>query len=431
MINFFSFEIWCYECDNCINSKDSKLVQCIEFIKKELNRVSNATPTKNKDGLTNGALSVEGGSISIDSMRTSLTNTVSLISSLGGNIAIPGQAKRVLNNQSAIDQLPRVRGLSNLGNTCFFNAVTQCLAQTPFLLPILNELSKTGEEFELPGGKLKLKGAEVETELPKIFGQLSAWGPLTSALAETLEELQKSGGVFNPRKLFKNLTSKWPQFGGGDQHDSHELLRHLLEGVKTEDLQRYYKVILENLNYYKDYKGIDIKAAPAELQQKCKFYGQQVSDRILCPEQVFRGFLVSTLTCQDCFHTSSRHENFLDLSLPVCNDKPAPPIRRKSSPDDLSPANDSPRNKAKTEKARKMNNRSGSSSESDADVEDNEDEEIATTNEIDTNGNIEVKSEKIDDGPEFTDKDKNGKFFLRIILIIFHKFSLKFFFYLT
>lgn len=32
---------------------------------------------------------------------------------------------------------------------------------------------------------------------------------------------------------------------------------------------------------------------------------------------VFRDFLVSTLTFQDCYHVSERHESFLDLSLPI------------------------------------------------------------------------------------------------------------------
>lgn len=84
----------------------------------------------------------------------------------------------------------------------------------------------------MPGGKTKFKDSEEEIELEPISGKLKAWGGLTSTLAETLEELQQSGGVFNPRKLFSALTKAFPQFGGGDQHDSHELLRHLLEGVK-------------------------------------------------------------------------------------------------------------------------------------------------------------------------------------------------------
>lgn len=47
--------------------------------------------------------------------------------------------------------------------------------------------------------------------------------------------------------LFSRLTARMPQFGGGDQHDSHELLRHLLEAVREEDLKRYKTVILQKL----------------------------------------------------------------------------------------------------------------------------------------------------------------------------------------
>ena len=101
----------------------------------------------------------------------------------------------------------------------------------------------------------------------------------------------------------------------------------LFNNFRSEDLQRYQKVILTHLNYK------DINSVGDEMRQKCKIYGQQAADRILRPEQVFRGFLVSTLTCQDCFHTSSRHENFLDISLPVSVEKPQPPMRRKTSPD--------------------------------------------------------------------------------------------------
>lgn len=99
---------------------------------------------------------------------------------------------------------------------------------------------------------------------------------------------------------------------------------------RSEDLKRYQRVILQNLGY----KDQDIKSVSEDMKRKCKIYGNQAADRILRPEQVFRGFLVSTLTCQDCYNVSSRHEYFLDMSLPVSVEKSQPPqMRRKTSPD--------------------------------------------------------------------------------------------------
>lgn len=86
----------------------------------------------------------------------------------------------------------------------------------------------------MPGGKFTTEsnGQTEDIDLGPISGKLKSWGPFTATLAESLEDLKKSGGVYNPRKLFMALTKIWQQFAGGDQHDSHELLRHLLESVK-------------------------------------------------------------------------------------------------------------------------------------------------------------------------------------------------------
>lgn len=179
---------------------------------------------------------------------------------------------------------------------------------------------------------------------------------------------------------------------------------------------------MEFLNYKKGEQQSD------EMKQKCKFYGNQVTDRILCPEKVFRGFLVSTLTCQDCQHTSSRHENFLDLSLPVSVEKPPPPIRRKGSPDELSTSKDlaqRDKQKLKANERNKKQQQQSESEESDADVEDNLSEDVANCSSatggnskrgskrssvrVDANGNTELcerSPEKRDDSPETANKDE-------------------------
>lgn len=94
-------------------------------------------------------------------------------------------------------------------------------------------------------------------------------------------------------------------------------------------LQRYKHAILETLNLDKKSERDNITD---ELRRKVKAYGKQANELLLRPEQVFRGFLVSTLECQECHNRSDHVESFLDLSLPVMADKPVH-IRSKSYDD--------------------------------------------------------------------------------------------------
>lgn len=286
-------------------------------------------------------------------------------------------------------------------------------------------------------------------ELNPIKGELGDAGVFTKALHNTLDQLQHSGGVFTPRELLSQFTSKWPQFAGGDQHDSHEALRHLLESVRTEDLRRFQTVILRELGYN---SKVDPKNVRDEDRSKIKYFGKKAEDRILGPEPVFRGYMVSTLTCQDCNNISPRQEYFLDISLPVTNDKPQPPTRRKTSPEptanisqpagpsksqmkrekraerkskrnsknqnrrvvlqsnvpgeqvEMKPSEDATKSKNKDDENDDENVSTTSSqlSDSDADVEDNLTDEKQPTKKIayDANGNQYQNPEKSDDTPE-------------------------------
>ena len=55
-------------------------------------------------------------------------------------------------------------------------------------------------------------------------------------------------GVYNPGHLFGQICNKSSQFRGFQQQDAHELLRHLLEGVRTEEVKRQKSAVLKNFD---------------------------------------------------------------------------------------------------------------------------------------------------------------------------------------
>ncbi|KAK6149361.1 hypothetical protein DH2020_016886 [Rehmannia glutinosa] len=126
-------------------------------------------------------------------------------------------------------------------------------------------------------------------------------GPLIAALRKLFLETSTEAGlrsVINPRSLFGSLCTKAPQFRGYQQHDSHELLRCLLDGLSTEELS-------------------------------ARKHNESSEASITDPtfvDAIFGGQLSSTVSCLECGHSSTIYEPFLDLSLPVPTKKP--PSRR-------------------------------------------------------------------------------------------------------
>uniref|UniRef100_A0A8C5MCQ8 Ubiquitin carboxyl-terminal hydrolase n=1 Tax=Leptobrachium leishanense TaxID=445787 RepID=A0A8C5MCQ8_9ANUR len=217
----------------------------------------------------------------------------------------PHQAVKVEKtaNATSNNQEPTVKGLSNLGNTCFFNAVMQNLSQTPTLKELVNEVKlPQSVTVSLPDSNHQ----EVHLDQPP--------GPLTLAMCQFLMEMQETKkGVVTPKEVFSQVCKKAARFKGYQQQDSQELLRYLLDGMRGEEIQRISAATAEALH------GTPGNLDEEEIKKKVK----DCEKRRGFPnfvDRLFGGELTSTIMCEECHTVSLVHEPFLDLSLPVLDD---------------------------------------------------------------------------------------------------------------
>lgn len=202
-------------------------------------------------------------------------------------------------------------GLANLGNTCYLNAALQCLLHTPFLAPYF----ASGEWiYDLhAGAPLGSKGT-----LAAAFADLiqEAWAARGrgAAGADAAEAADRTGAAtplnttsLAPRKLKHWLSDAAPAFAGNEQHDSQEALNSLLQFL-SEDLNRVKK---------KPYaEQPDSDGRPDALVAEEWWVNHAAREQSIIAA-LFTGQFKSTLTCENCGHTSARFEPFTTLTLPL------------------------------------------------------------------------------------------------------------------
>ncbi|XP_076833235.1 ubiquitin carboxyl-terminal hydrolase 16 isoform X2 [Brachyhypopomus gauderio] len=198
-----------------------------------------------------------------------------------------------------------VRGFSNLGNTCFFNAVLQNLSQTRLLRQLLGDLRDEERSVLLkPPPSSALEPLQVQLPRP---------GALTLAMCQLLNEIQETKkSVVTPRELFTQVCKKAARFKGFQQQDSQELLRYLLDGMRAEESCRVTAGILQAL------KGAGKGSDPEQKKLVKEYEGNGVTRSFV--DRVFGGEMSSTVMCKHCKTVSLVTEVFLDLSLPVADE---------------------------------------------------------------------------------------------------------------
>ncbi|XP_051635715.1 ubiquitin carboxyl-terminal hydrolase 16 isoform X1 [Manacus candei] len=281
VLSLDNWSVWCYICDNEVPYKTStQLGQTVDFVRKQVCIDSSRPVEKQQENKELENKKVEKDSKNEQEKEVSLKEE---------------------NSHSTTNLEVTVKGLSNLGNTCFFNAVMQNLSQTP----VLRELLK---EAKMPGTTVKIESPELSME-PQLI-KLDQPCPLTLAMHQFLTEMQETKkGVVTPKELFAQVCKKAIRFKGYQQQDSHELLRYLLDGMRAEEIQQISVGILKALTESN-------KQNEEELKKKIKEYEKKNGIQSFV-DRIFGGELTSTIMCEECRTVSLVRESFLDLSLPV------------------------------------------------------------------------------------------------------------------
>ncbi|XP_031429222.1 ubiquitin carboxyl-terminal hydrolase 31 isoform X2 [Clupea harengus] len=195
------------------------------------------------------------------------------------------------------DKVPGVSGLKNHGNTCFMNAILQCLSNTELFAEYLALEQYRGEETD--EDKPKTNGVHLQRKSPpdrcEVTQQLSG---LVRALWTFEYTPQHS-------RAFKNAVSKSAmQYRGNAQHDAQEFLLWLLDRVH------------EDLNNAPSNSGPSIKPPVEEHDDTLEGPSPSLSTGSFVQE-LFQAQYRSSLTCPHCQKQSNTFDPFLCISLPI------------------------------------------------------------------------------------------------------------------
>ncbi|TRY86249.1 hypothetical protein DNTS_015824 [Danionella cerebrum] len=195
------------------------------------------------------------------------------------------------------DKIPGVSGLKNHGNTCFMNAILQCLSNTELFAEYLAleqyRGDQTDDEKPKTNGVVQRKGAQDK-------------GEVTEQLSGLVRALWTFEYTPQHSRDFKNAVARSAmQYRGNAQHDAQEFLLWLLDRVH------------EDLNHlvHPNIRG-SVKPPSEEDDAALEGPSPPLSAGSFVQE-LFQAQYRSSLTCPHCQKQSNTFDPFLCISLPI------------------------------------------------------------------------------------------------------------------